>query len=53
MVSLKSWVKYLFPVVDGPIENLQASMSEKTIAKMIRAGNHKDIILEEDDDEFE
>ena len=46
-------MKYLFQVVDGLIENLQTSMSEKTIAKMMRAGNHKDVILEEDGDEFE
>ena len=48
--SLKSWVEYLFPMVDGPIEDLQALVSEKKIAKVMKVGNHKDV-PEEDDDE--
>ena len=38
MISLKSWMKYLFPVVDGPVEDLQALVSEKKIVKAMKAG---------------
>ena len=53
MISLKPWVEYLFPVAEGPIENIQASVSERKIAKAMRSGNHEDVVLEEDDGECE
>ena len=39
--KLKSWVEYLFPVVNGPLENLQTPLSNKKIAKAMKAGEHK------------
>jgi len=39
--KLKSWVEYLFPVVDGPLENLQTLLSNKKIAKAMKAREHK------------
>ena len=42
--SLKSWVEYLFPAVDGPIENLQTLVSDKRIAKATKAGEHEDVV---------
>jgi len=51
--SLKSWVAYLFPVVDGPFENLQTLVGDRRIAKAMEAGGHEDVILEEEDGEYE
>ena len=51
--NLKSWVEYLFSVVDGSVENLQISVSNRRIAKAMKAGEHEDIILEEDNGEYE
>ena len=53
VISLKPWVNYLFPIVDRPIENIQAPVSERKIAKAMRVENHEDIVLEEDDGEYE
>ena len=53
VISLKPWVEYLFPVMDGPIGNIQVPVSERKIAKTMRTENHKDVILEEDDGEYE
>ena len=50
--SLKSWVEYLFPVVDGPLENLYTPISDKRISKAMKARNHEDIVMEEDDGEY-
>ena len=43
----------LIPVVDGPVEDLQAPVSEKKIAKEMKAGDHEDIVMEEDGDEYD
>ena len=51
--NLKSWVEYLFPVMDGPLENLQTLVADRQIAKAIKAGGHEDIVLEEDDCKYE
>jgi len=51
--SLKTWVEYLFLVVDGLLENLHTPVSDKWIARAMKAGSHEDIILEEDDGEYE
>jgi len=51
--SLKSWVEYLFPVVDKPLENLQTPVLDKRIARAMKMRNHEDVILEEDDAEYE
>jgi len=40
MISLKPWVEYLFPIVDRPVENIKAPVSERKIAKTMKAGNH-------------
>ena len=53
VISLKSWTGYLFLIVHGPVEDLQAPVAEKKIAKVMKAGNHEDIIMEEDGDEHE
>ena len=45
VISLKSWTVYLFPIVDRPIEDLQAPPMENKIAKAI--------IIEEDRDKYE
>ena len=47
LISLKSWTGYLFPKVDGPVEDLQAPVVEKKIAKVMKAGNHENVIMEE------
>ena len=51
--SLKSWVEYLFPVVDGMVESLQTLVLDKRISKAMKAEEHEDVILEEDDGEYE
>ena len=38
--------------MDGPVKDLQAPVAEKKIAKVMKARNHKDIIMEEDGDEY-
>ena len=40
-------------MVDGPIEDVQALVAEKKIAKAMKVGNYEDIVLEEDDGEHE
>ena len=50
--SLKSWVEYLFPVMDGPLESLQTLVGDKRIANAMKAGGHEDVVLEEDDGEY-
>ena len=40
-------------MVDGLVEDLQALVTEKKIAKAMKAGNHEDIVMEEDGDECE
>ena len=49
---MKPWVEYLFSVVDGPVENIQALVSERKIAKAMKVGNHEDVVLEENNDEY-
>ena len=51
--SLNSWVGYLFPVIDEPLENLQNPVGDKRIAKAMKAGRYEDVVLEEDDGEYE
>ena len=38
--------------MDGPVEDLQAPVVEKKIAKAMKAGNHEDVVMEEDGDEY-
>jgi len=38
--NLKSLVEYVFSVVDGPLENLQTSVSDKRITRAMTAGEH-------------
>jgi len=38
--------------VDGPVEDLQAPVSENKIAKAMKAGNHEDVVMKEDGDEY-
>ena len=40
-------------MVDGPVEDLHALVSEKKIAKAMKVRNHEDIVMEEDGDEYE
>jgi len=47
LISLTSWIGYLFTTVDGPVEDLQAPVVEKKIAKVMKVGNHEDVIMEE------
>jgi len=49
--GLKTWVDYLFLVVDGPLESLQAAMEDRQIARAMKASENGDIVFEEDDDE--
>jgi len=51
--SLKCWVEYLFPVMDDPLKNLEAPIFDKNIAKAMKAGNHEDVVLKEEDGEYE
>jgi len=53
VISLTSWVEYSFPVVDGLVKDLQAPMSEKKIVKAMKVGNHEDVVMEEDGNEYE
>jgi len=39
--------------VDEPFENIHASVTERKIAKVMKAGNHEDVVLEEEDREYE
>jgi len=39
--------------MDGSLENLQTPVSDKRIAKAMKARNHEDVISEEDDSEYE
>ena len=52
-ISMKTWVDYLFPSLDGPIESLQTLVEDKQITKAIKASNHEDVILEEGDGDYE
>jgi len=51
--NLKSWVEYLFPIVDGAFEILQIPVLDKRIARAMKAGEHGDVILEEDYGEYQ
>ena len=53
MISLNPWVEYLFPIADGPVENIQALVSERKIAQAMKVRNHEDVVLEEDDGVYE
>jgi len=50
--SLKTWVDYLFPL-DGPLESRQTPADDKRIAKAMRVNDHEDVVLEEDDGDYE
>ena len=39
--------------MDGPLEDLQTPVEDKRIAKAMKAGGHEDVILEEDDSEYQ
>ena len=51
--SLKTWVEYLFPIVDEPLESLQIPMTDRKIARPMNASRHENVVLEEDDGEHE
>jgi len=51
--SLKTWVNYLFPSLDGPIESLQTLVEDKWIARAMKTSKHEDVVLEEDNGEYE
>ena len=53
VINLKSWVEYLLSVADGPVENIQALVMERKIAKAMKMGNQEDVILEEDHGEYD
>ena len=50
---MKSWIEYLFSVVDRPLENLWTLVADKQIAKAAKAGGHEDVVLEQDNGEYE
>ena len=39
--------------MDGPVKDHQAPVLKKKIAKAMRARNHEDVVMEEDDNEYE
>ena len=39
--------------MDGHLEDLQTPVLNKKIAKTMKAENHEDVVLEEDDGEYE
>ena len=39
--------------MDGPLKNLLTLVGDKRIAKAMKAGGHEDVVLEEDDGEYE
>ena len=43
--NLKSWVEYLFSVMDWPLEILQTLVADKWIAKALKAEGYEDIVL--------
>ena len=51
--SLKTCVKYLFPVLDGILKDLQLLVEDAQIANMMVWSGHEDIVLDEDDGEYE
>ena len=53
MNSLKTWAEYLFPILDGVLEDLQLSVDDVQIAKMMTSSGHKDIVLDKDDGRYE
>ena len=50
--SLKTWVKYLFPILDKILEDLQL-VEDVHITNMMVSSGHEDIVLDEDDGEYE
>ena len=43
--GLKTWVDYLFPAVDGPLEDHQALVKDRQIAMAMKASGNGDIVL--------
>jgi len=50
---IKVWADYLFPVLDGVLEDVQFLISDDDIHQKIVSSAHEDVILEEDDRIFE
>ena len=51
--GLKTWVDYFFPAMGIPLEDLQAPMEDRRVAKAMKASGNGDIVFEEDDGKHE
>jgi len=51
--GLKTWVDYLFPIMGGPLKDLQVPVDDRRIARAIKASGNGDIVFDEDDGEHE
>ena len=51
--SLKSWADYLFLTLEEAPEEARFGVVEEDILRMMREHNHRDVVLEEDDDIYE
>ena len=51
--GIKVWADYLFPILDGPQEDVQFPISDDNIHQEMMYSAHEDIVLEEDDKIYE
>ena len=51
--GMKVWTDYLFSVLDEVLEEVQFSISDEDIARVMAANRHEDVVLDEDYDIYE
>ena len=51
--SLKIWVGYLFPLSGWTYRKSSSPVKDKWITRAMKASKHKDVVLEEDDGDYE
>ena len=51
--SLKTWVDYVFLSLDELLKSLHTPVDDKRIAKAVRMNDHENVILEEDDKDYD
>ena len=51
--GIKVWADYLFPILDGALEDVQFPIPEEDIRQKIISSAHEDVVLEEDDGIYE
>ena len=53
MNGLKSWANYLFPTLEGNLDEIQSPVAENDIARMMASSGHGDVVLDEDNEIYE